>query len=142
MRAVNRWRAEAERWFRQAERDWQAASNLCKSGDYNWSCFVAQQAAEKAVKAIHAAHGEDVERIHSIMILIQGDRQIGVQPVTDLEHLVDRARDLDRMYIPTRYPNGVPFGIPAEFFGRQNAEDCLQWAQSILEAVRQILSAM
>jgi HEPN domain-containing protein len=136
---TDRWLAEAERWFRQTEHDITAARNLCNSGDYNWSCFVAQQAAEKAVKAVHAARGEDVERIHSILILIRGDQGAGVQAITELMPLLDAARELDRVYIPTRYPNGVPFGIPADFFSRRNAEECLQWARDILEAVRQVL---
>jgi len=141
MSATERWLAEAERWFLQAEQDLDAAEHLRDSADYNWACFVAQQAAEKTVKAVHAVRGEDVERVHSIMILIRGDVRAGVQEIAELLPLVDAARELDRMYIPTRYPNGVPFGIPADFFSRQNAEDCLQWAQSILEAVRQILPA-
>ncbi len=104
-----------------------------------WSCFVAQQAAEKAVKALRAAKGEDVERIHSILVLIQGDQQAGIQPLGALASLLGAARELDRVYIPTRYPNGVPFGIPFDFFDRRNAEDCLQWATDILDAVRQQL---
>ncbi len=139
MSATNRWLTEAGRWFRQAEHDLQASEHLRDSGDYNWACFVAQQAAEKAVRAVHAARGEDVERIHSILILIRGESQAGVQGIAELLPLVDAARELDRTYIPTRYPNGVPFGIPADFFSRKNAEDCLQWARDILEAVRQIL---
>ncbi|HFD40758.1 MAG TPA: HEPN domain-containing protein [Anaerolineae bacterium] len=134
--------AEAERWFRQAERDIEAAANLRDSGDYNWSCFVAQQAAEKAVKALHAARGEDVERVHSILALIQGDRRTGIRPLAELQSLADAARELDRVYIPTRYPNGVPFGIPSDFFGQRNAEDCLQWAGDILETVRRQLPNM
>ncbi len=142
MSARDRWYAEAMRWFWQAERDLQAARNLGDSGDYNWACFVAQQAAEKAVKAVHAARGEDVERVHSVMVLIQGDRRAGVREIADLKPLVEIARELDRMYIPTRYPNGVPFGIPADFFGRKDAEDCWRWAQEILEAVRRLLPNM
>ncbi len=142
MSAGDRWYAEAMRWFWQAERDLQAAGNLGDSGDYHWACFVAQQAAEKAVQAVHAARGEDVGRVHSVMVLIQGDRQAGVQEITELKHLGEIARGLDRMYIPTRYPNGVPFGIPADFFGRKDAEDCWRRAQEILEAVRRLLLNM
>ncbi|MHA1253094.1 MAG: HEPN domain-containing protein [Candidatus Helarchaeota archaeon] len=41
----------ASRWFRQAESDLKAAKNRKKKKKYNWSCFQAQQAAEKALKA-------------------------------------------------------------------------------------------
>jgi HEPN domain-containing protein len=37
-------------WFRQAEADLQHARNSLESGDFEWSCFAAHQAAEKALK--------------------------------------------------------------------------------------------
>lgn len=36
-------------WFRQAEADLQHARNSFADGDYEWSCFAAHQAAEKAL---------------------------------------------------------------------------------------------
>lgn len=45
------WQArEAERWLTQAFRDLEAAEKLLHQKEYNWVCFIAQQAAEKAVK--------------------------------------------------------------------------------------------
>jgi len=38
-------------WLRQAEADLRHARNARESGDFEWSCFAAQQAAEKALKA-------------------------------------------------------------------------------------------
>ena len=39
---------EALRWIRQADKDLSSAKNSLKAGDYEWSCFQAQQSAEKA----------------------------------------------------------------------------------------------
>ena len=39
-------------WFRQAEADLKHARNAENDGDYEWSCFAAHQAAEKALKAV------------------------------------------------------------------------------------------
>jgi hypothetical protein len=39
-------------WLRQAQRDISHAQNALEDGDYDWACFAAQQAAEKAVKAL------------------------------------------------------------------------------------------
>ena len=46
-------------WFRQAEADLRHARNSVEDGDFEWSCFAAQQAAEKAPKAClpEAGHG-------------------------------------------------------------------------------------
>ncbi len=43
-------------WFRQAEADLAHARNALAAGDYEWSCFAAQQAAEKATKAVFLHH--------------------------------------------------------------------------------------
>ena len=48
---------ESMRWVRQAEKDLKASKNSLKSGDYEWACFQAQQAAEKALKSILYARG-------------------------------------------------------------------------------------
>lgn len=39
------------KWMVQAEADLCAAKDSCDSKHYNWSCFQAQQSAEKALKA-------------------------------------------------------------------------------------------
>jgi hypothetical protein len=38
--------------FRQAQRDISHAQHALEDGDYDWACFAAQQAAQKAVKAL------------------------------------------------------------------------------------------
>lgn len=47
-------------WFEQAERDLGHARDAHRSGTYEWACFAAQQAAEKAVKALHLSRGQEV----------------------------------------------------------------------------------
>lgn len=42
---------EALRWIRQADKDLNSAKNSLKAGDYEWSCFQAQQSAEKVEDA-------------------------------------------------------------------------------------------
>jgi HEPN domain-containing protein len=50
---------ESLRWFKQAEKDLKAAKNSLQSADYEWACFQAQQAAEKALKSILYAKGSE-----------------------------------------------------------------------------------
>ena len=40
--------------------------------------------------------------------------------------LIDAARELDRHYIPARYPNAHPQGAPYEFYARADAERAVQ----------------
>jgi HEPN domain-containing protein len=46
-------------WFRQAERDLEQAVASARDGLHEWACFAAQQAAEKATKALHLAKGQE-----------------------------------------------------------------------------------
>lgn len=46
-------------WLKQAVRDLEQAEDCQKAGRHEWACFVAQQAAEKAVKALHLHLGQE-----------------------------------------------------------------------------------
>lgn len=49
----------AKDWMAQAERDLAHARDAQAAGRHEWACFAAQQAAEKAVKALHLALGQE-----------------------------------------------------------------------------------
>ena len=40
-------------WLKQALKDLEHAKKSLEFNDYEWACFAAQQAAEKAVKALY-----------------------------------------------------------------------------------------
>ena len=46
-------------WLRQAIHDLEQAEESRRAGRYDWACFAAQQAAEKAVKALHLHFGQE-----------------------------------------------------------------------------------
>lgn len=51
---------------------------------------------------------------------------------------VEKAKKLDRFYIPTRNPNSLPGGIPSRFFDDdQEAEEAMQLAKMVLELVKE-----
>ena len=50
-------------------------------------------------------------------------------------------RDLDRYYIPTRYPDGLPGTTPAEAYGSEDSEAAIKSAKSILSFVQSKLDA-
>ncbi len=93
----------AKDWFALAEYDLKHARDARTAGSHEWSCFAAQQAAEKAVTALHLFRGQEAWG-HVIARLIQ--ELPGDYPVW----LVDAAKVLDNYYAPTRYPNGHPEG--------------------------------
>ncbi|MGH2365772.1 MAG: HEPN domain-containing protein [Chloroflexota bacterium] len=118
-------------WFRQAERDLEQAVASQTDGRHEWACFAAQQAAEKAVKALHLHLGEDAwgHTVAMLLRLLPAD----VQPPSDL---IDRAQALDLFYIPARYPDSYPEGAPFEHFGLLQSKEAVQYAGAIVDFVR------
>ncbi|HVT46124.1 MAG TPA: HEPN domain-containing protein [Thermoanaerobaculia bacterium] len=112
----------------QAERDLGVARAMEKDATYEWACFAAQQAAEKALKAAHYSHLRSV-RGHSVLQLV---RAFSDAP----PELLEKARVLDGYYIPTRYVNGHPEGAPFEYYGAPQSEQAIAYAESILEFAR------
>ena len=129
-------RTEAERWLRQAENDLAFAELGAREGFPAQACFTSQQAAEKALKAIHYLSGERFVPGHSLVELLE----TAEEPSGRLVQLQDSARQLDQYYIPTRYPNGLPGGIPAEVFTDTQAKDAVGRARAFIEAARAVLS--
>lgn len=125
----------ASDWFRQAQADLGHARHAIEDSDHDWACFAAQQAAEKAAKAAHQALGQDAWG-HSVTELLQALQTH--LPAVD-EVMLDRARSLDKLYVPTRYPNGLPAGAPADYYTRVEAERAIADAETILECCRRVL---
>jgi HEPN domain-containing protein len=123
-------------WMRQAEADLAHARNATGDGDFDWACFASHQSAEKAAKAAHARVGQEAWG-HVVTELLEGLRS--VEGSID-DALLDRARALDKHYIPTRYPNGLPAGAPTDFYTRAEAERAVADAEAILAVCHRVLS--
>jgi HEPN domain-containing protein len=119
----------ADDWLRQAERDLAQARDSAAAQRHEWACFAAQQAAEKAVKALHLALGQDVWG-HVVAQLL---REL---PRAAPAELIDKARVLDNFYIATRYANGHPAGAPFEHYGRLQSGQAIAYAGEILDYSR------
>lgn len=123
----NRWND----WWRQAERDLEHARASAAAGRHEWACFAAHQAAEKAVKALHLARGQEAWG-HVVAKLLVELPEESAAP----QQLIERGRALDNFYVPTRYPNGHPSGAPYEHYGPLQSEQALEHADEILGFVR------
>ena len=123
---------EKDRWLRAAQDDLEAAKQLHAGGFYPQACFLCQQAGEKALKAFLYGVGIREMLSHSLLRLSRKCRQAA--PEWGLPE--EAARRLDRFYIPTRYPNGLPEGTPRENFSGVDAESAMEAAKAILAEVR------
>jgi HEPN domain-containing protein len=120
--------AEARRWLAQAQNDLAFAEVGVREGFYAQACFICQQAGEKALKALHYRRGARIVLGHSLTELLHD--LLADQP--DLGEFRDTARQLDQYYIPTRYPNGLPGGVPADAFTAGQAAEAVAFARRLL----------
>lgn len=126
----------AYRWFAQAEKDLDDAVFAASGERYSLCCFLSQQAAEKAVKAFLYLQGVEFVWGHSIAELCE-DASVFDKQFTVLKKF---GSSLDKYYITTRYPDGLPGGIPAEAFADDDAKMALEKARKIIEYVKSRLT--
>ena len=120
-------------WWNQAQRDLETAAENRANGRHEWTCFAAHQAAEKAVKALHLAHGQEAWG-HVVA------RLLTELPTPAPEELIASGKVLDNFYVPARYPNGHAEGAPFEHYGPIQSELGLTHARYILDFVDQALA--
>jgi len=131
---IGKRKTEARRWFQQAYYDLKATRWNIEGGFYDTACFIAQQAAEKALKSILYFTGSRRKALmtHSTVEMV---REAG-KKINLFVELINEARELDLHYIPSRYPNGIPSGYPHQFYGRKNADQALTAAEKIFNAIK------
>ncbi len=125
----------AQDWMRQAEHDLAHARRGFELGDYDWACFAAHQAAEKAVKAVYLWLGGEVfGRVLRNMLAGFEERF----PIDS--GLKQCALELDRLYIPTRYPDSWEGGAPLDYYGEEDARRAVVCAEAIVRFGQGVLA--
>jgi HEPN domain-containing protein len=129
--------ARYQDWLRQAKRDLAHAERSVEDGDFEWACFAAQQSAEKGVKSLflrmaHAAWG------HSVAGLLQELPE----PWQADSDIIDAGKELDKHYIPPRYPNSYPQGAPYDYYTRAEAERAIHHTSAILSFCERVLAGL
>jgi len=128
---------EAGRWLLQAQDEFADAEDLRKRERFYLALFHFQQAAEKALKAYLYFRLEEVDvfRTHSVAELLEAASKID----KDFSQ-VTRSKSLDAYYIPTRYPNGLPGGVPSRFYDDPvEAEEAERLARQVIQLVEKKL---
>lgn len=116
-------------WLVQADRDLEQARASRREGRHEWACFAAQQAAEKAVKGLHLAKGQDAWG-HVVATLL------AELPLAVPENLIEKAQVLDNFYVATRYVNGHTEGAPFEHYGPLQSSQAIEYAGEIVTFAR------
>jgi HEPN domain-containing protein len=127
--------ARYQDWLRQARRDLAHARRARDGGDYEWACFAAQQSAEKAVKAVFMRVNQ-VAWGHSVAALLQALPE----PWQVDDAILDAGKELDKHYIPPRYPNSHPQGAPYDYYTASEAERAIEHTTAIIAFCERLLA--
>jgi HEPN domain-containing protein len=127
--------SESERWLKQAKIDLENAEWNAKGRFYAQACFLSQQAAEKALKAVLYKLGKRKILTHSTFTLSTECSE----HFKEFKEIKELCAALDKHYVLSRYPNSIPDGIPHDIYTEKEASDSISKAKQILDSVEKTL---
>jgi len=124
--------AEFRRWRGEAD----GALAMARAGDrHNWRCFLAEQAAQMAVKALLHGLGQGpwghdlIELGNSLAVAVK-------RPLDpDIQRALTRLSDY---YIPARYPDAHPRRSPRDRYAADDADSAIADAGLVIGSVDDI----
>lgn len=115
-------------WLRQFERNMTSALVNYREGLHEEACYESHQAAEKALKGLlNYLHKE--RRGHSLLFLAL---EAGLEIPEEVRQCL---LNLDKYYIPSRYPIVYDEGAPQDYYTKSDAEECISCTRRIIEWV-------
>lgn len=124
-------------WLKRADDDLKWAKSSLRGDFYPQTCFVAQQVAEKSLKALIFSLQEDFDsrdisklRTHNLLDLVEYIQKLKFMFP---EKANNNCQVLNEYYVPTRYPDA---NQPEKIYKKGTAEEAIQIAQEILEFVK------
>jgi len=124
-------RSEVSDWLGEAKADLKHARLSLSGGSYNWACFAAQQAAEKALKAfVMGVARKRPSHVHDLTALYAE-----VKENLELPNIVVQGLGmLSSYYTIARYPN-AGLTRPSIGIARTQAEDAIAIAEKVIGRV-------
>lgn len=130
-------REESQRWFSQSEYDFEAARRNFEQKIYSYTCFLVEQAAQKALKSFLIFNGERYVWEHSVQKLVDKCSHYN----EEFARLKESGAILDKYYLTTRYPDAIaPPALPYESYTEKEALEAIDLAKELLEKVRNQLA--
>ena len=123
---------DPDAWIRHAESDLAFARAKPKGALPEHRCWHAQQAAEKALKAVLVARGAEIAHTHNLNILLRALKSEGA----NIPPEIGAVRELGRHAAETRYPalGDAPEFRPEEEI--KKAKAALKWAKKQIARIR------
>ena len=125
-----------KKWLQRAYDDLNFATLGLENDYYSQVCFLSQQCIEKCLKGYIVSKGDVYERTHSLLRLCQVVPELNI----DLAPFKKEIRLIDKFYIPTRYPDGVPGSLEDRMPSRKHAKIALKTAQDVYQILSKKLN--
>ena len=118
-----------QEWLTHAKSDLAFAKSDVPDGLLEMNCFHAQQAAEKALKAVLISLSATFDFTHDLSYLAELVRGQGITIPSEL----DQISELIQFAVNTRYPSGIG-PVPHQLLQRAIllAEQTVRWAESVI----------
>lgn len=117
-------REEVTKWWKQSKADLDTAKSNFENEKYYAAVFFSQQAAEKALKALHIKEFKSFPKVHDLVFLSE---KLGLP-----ENITEKCDALSKVYTETRYPD-LPGDIPSEKFSVENSIEFVKMAEEVLK---------
>lgn len=128
-------KTEVTDWFFFAKSDIETARVATFSGIYHIACFHAQQAAEKLLKAFINYQEKPIPKTHSllelydlILVIISGIKQFHAM-----------LNNLDKYYMPTRYPDALPGSLPEGLPSKDHAQQAVKDVEKLYNFISKLV---
>lgn len=122
--------SKASRWIAVAEENLAIARYAASQQYRSTAVQLAQQAAEKAIKAICITRGVPYKKIHSLKTLSQSLQVAGIE----LDITEDECDLIDSLYLPSKYPEGDD--LWDNLASGHTVSSCIDVAQRLLNLAR------
>jgi len=126
--------SEARRWWKQADYDIKAADEVLEA--HEWVCYMAHQAAEKALKAAKYKIHYELCMTHRLPYLVSGN-----ESDSDLREWANELERITSSAEAMRYPDRwTAPNVPHNQYTSSDAESAKQLARQIVEYVGDIVN--
>jgi HEPN domain-containing protein len=123
-------REEIRNTWMQSEEDFRTAELNIDIGRFYASVFFSQQAAEKALKALHIHQKKLLPKTHNIVALAS---DLGAP-----DEVIEACQELNPDYVTTRYVDAAN-GVPAKMYSHNSANTHLEYAKTVIAWTKQHL---
>src|SRR3989338_10074087 len=116
---------DSEKWLEKARGDLKASKDSLNSKNYEWACFQAQQASEKALKSLYIKKYKKLLKIHDLVLL--------ARKINAPKEIIVLCSKINPAYTDARYPD------LSRDYSEKDAQEIINFAEEVLKWTKKSL---